>query len=59
MAIKDARQYLQEKLDKENFSKLSAIANDKLEQFIADSIELAKPAKVSRVIQLWLFYKFC
>ncbi len=46
MAVKDARQYLQEKLDKDNFSKLSAIANDKLYQFIADSIELAKPAKV-------------
>jgi phosphoenolpyruvate carboxykinase (GTP) len=46
MAIKNAKQYLQEKLDKDNFSKLSAIANDKLYQFIADSFELTKPAKV-------------
>lgn len=46
MAIKNAKQYLQEKLDKENFNKLSALANDKLYQFIADSIELTKPAKV-------------
>ena len=46
MAIQNARQYLQEKLDKENFSKLSDIGNDKLYKFIADSIELAKPAKV-------------
>jgi len=46
MAIKNAKQFLQEKLDKENFAKLSALANDKLYQFIADSIELTKPAKV-------------
>lgn len=46
MAVQNAKQYLQEKLDNENFSKLSALANDKLYQFIADSIELTKPAKV-------------
>jgi len=46
MAMKNARQYLQEKLDNENFAKLSALNNDKLFKFIADSIELTKPAKV-------------
>jgi phosphoenolpyruvate carboxykinase (GTP) len=46
MAVENAKQYLQEKLDKDNFSKLSAIANDKLYQFIADAIELTKPVKV-------------
>ncbi|MBN1787301.1 MAG: phosphoenolpyruvate carboxykinase (GTP) [Sedimentisphaerales bacterium] len=46
MAIKNAKQYLQEKLDKENFLKLSAIGNDKLYKFIADAIDLTKPAKV-------------
>ncbi|HBG27341.1 MAG: phosphoenolpyruvate carboxykinase [Planctomycetes bacterium GWF2_41_51] len=44
--MKNARQYLQEKLDNENFAKLSALNNDKLFKFIADSIELTKPAKV-------------
>jgi phosphoenolpyruvate carboxykinase (GTP) len=46
MAVENAKQYLQEKLDKDNFSKLTAIANNKLYQFIADAIELTKPAKV-------------
>ncbi len=46
MAVENAKQYLQEKLDKDNFSKLSAIANDKLHKFIADAIELTKPAKI-------------
>ncbi|MGD0786318.1 MAG: phosphoenolpyruvate carboxykinase (GTP) [Sedimentisphaerales bacterium] len=46
MAVENAKQFLQEKLDKDNFSKLSAIANDKLYQFIADAVELTKPAKV-------------
>jgi phosphoenolpyruvate carboxykinase (GTP) len=46
MTIANAQQYLKEQLDKENFEKLAALNNDKLFQFIADSIELAKPAKV-------------
>jgi phosphoenolpyruvate carboxykinase (GTP) len=46
MAVQNAEQFLQEKLDKDNFSKLSAIANDKLYQFVADSIELTKPASI-------------
>lgn len=46
MAINNAKQYLQEKLDKENFNKLAALNNEKLFQFVADSIELTKPAKV-------------
>ena len=46
MAVENAKEFLQEKLDKDNFSKLSAIANDKLYQFIADAVELTKPAKV-------------
>ncbi len=46
MAIANAKQYLQQQLDKENFAKLSALNNDKLFQFVADSIELTKPAKV-------------
>jgi phosphoenolpyruvate carboxykinase (GTP) len=46
MAVQNAKQYLQEKLEKDNFSKLAAIANDRLYQFIADSIELTKPEKV-------------
>ena len=46
MAVQNAKQFLQEKLDKDNFSKLSAIANDKLYQFVADAVELTKPASV-------------
>ncbi|OQA03665.1 MAG: Phosphoenolpyruvate carboxykinase (GTP) [Planctomycetes bacterium ADurb.Bin401] len=46
MAVENARQYLQDKLDTENFEKLSVLNNDKLFKFIADSIELTKPAKV-------------
>lgn len=46
MAVQNARQYLQNKLDNENFEKLSVLNNDKLFKFIADSIELTKPAKV-------------
>lgn len=46
MAVQNAKQYLQGKLDKDNFNKLTAIANDKLYQFIADAIELAKPASI-------------
>jgi phosphoenolpyruvate carboxykinase (GTP) len=46
MAVQNAKEFLQEKLDKDNFDKLAALANDKLYQFIADAIELTKPAKV-------------
>ncbi len=46
MAVQNARQFLREKLDKDNFNKLAAIENDKLYQFIADAIELTKPAGV-------------
>lgn len=46
MTIANAQQYLKEQLDKENFAKLSALNNEKLFRFIADSIEIAKPAKV-------------
>ena len=46
MAVQNAKQFLQEKLDKDNFNKLTAIANDKLYQFVADAIELTKPASV-------------
>jgi phosphoenolpyruvate carboxykinase (GTP) len=46
MAVQNVRQFLQEKLDKDNFNKLTAIANDKLYQFVADAIELTKPMKV-------------
>ncbi|MCE5339698.1 MAG: phosphoenolpyruvate carboxykinase (GTP) [Planctomycetaceae bacterium] len=46
MTIADAQQYLKQQLDKENFEKLSALNNDKLFQFVAESIELTKPAKV-------------
>ncbi|MGA2916091.1 MAG: phosphoenolpyruvate carboxykinase (GTP) [Sedimentisphaerales bacterium] len=46
MAVQNAKQFLQEKLDKDNFNKLTAISNDKLYQFVADSIELTKPASV-------------
>jgi phosphoenolpyruvate carboxykinase (GTP) len=46
MAIANAKQYLEQQLDKENFAKLSALKNEKLFKFVADSIELTKPAKV-------------
>ncbi|MEN6385910.1 MAG: phosphoenolpyruvate carboxykinase (GTP) [Phycisphaerales bacterium] len=46
MAVANAKQYLEQKLDKENFAKISALNNEKLFQFVAESIELAKPAKV-------------
>ncbi|MDD5327941.1 MAG: phosphoenolpyruvate carboxykinase (GTP) [Phycisphaerae bacterium] len=37
---------LQEKIDNENYQKLMQIANPKLHEFVADSIELCKPASV-------------
>lgn len=46
MTVQNAKQYLQKKLDNDNFNKLAAIKNDKLYHFIADSIELTKPAGV-------------
>jgi phosphoenolpyruvate carboxykinase (GTP) len=46
VAVQNVRQFLQEKLDEDNFSKLSAITNDRLYQFIADAIELTKPASI-------------
>ena len=46
MAVQNAKQFLQEKLDNDNFNKLTAVANDKLYQFLADAIELTKPANV-------------
>ncbi len=46
MAVQNAKQFLQEKLDKDNFNKLTVISNDKLYQFVADAIELTKPASV-------------
>ena len=46
MAVKDVKQYLQEKLDKDNFAKLTALSNDRLYKFVADAIELTKPASV-------------
>ena len=46
MVAQNVRQLLQEKLNKENFDKLMALANDKLHKFVAEAIELTKPASV-------------
>jgi phosphoenolpyruvate carboxykinase (GTP) len=46
MAVQNVRQFLQEKLDKESFDRLAAIANDKLHKFVANAVELAKPDSV-------------
>jgi phosphoenolpyruvate carboxykinase (GTP) len=46
MAAQNVRQMLQEKLSRENFGKLMALDNEKLHKFVADAIELTKPASV-------------
>jgi phosphoenolpyruvate carboxykinase (GTP) len=46
MAAQNVKQVLQAKLNSENYDKLMALANDKLHKFVADAIELAKPATV-------------
>ena len=46
MAAQNVKQVLQEKLNKENFDKLMALDNEKLHKFVADAIELTKPASV-------------
>ncbi|MFA6185651.1 MAG: phosphoenolpyruvate carboxykinase (GTP) [Phycisphaerae bacterium] len=46
MAAQNVRQVLQGKLNRENFDKLMALDNEKLHKFVADAIELTKPASV-------------
>jgi len=46
MTAQSVRQALQEKLNKENFDKLMALDSEKLHKFVADAIELTKPASV-------------
>ncbi len=46
MAVQNVKQFLQEKLDKDNFNKLMAINNENLHKFVADAIELTKPASI-------------
>ncbi|MFA6175651.1 MAG: phosphoenolpyruvate carboxykinase (GTP) [Phycisphaerae bacterium] len=46
MTAQSVRQALQEKLDRENFDKLMALDSEKLHKFVADAIELTKPASV-------------
>ena len=42
----DAEKLLKEKLTDEHYNKLAAINNPKLNEFVADAIELCRPAKV-------------
>ena len=44
--MEDVKKLLQQKLDQENFEKLTALDNPKMLQFVADTIELTNPASV-------------
>ena len=44
--MSNVQELLKSKLAAEHYEKLSALANDKLHKFVADAIELTKPASV-------------
>jgi len=44
--MSNANKLLKEKLSVENYNKLAALANPKIHEFVADAIELARPASV-------------
>lgn len=44
--MENVKEFLKSKLSDENFAKLAAIENDRMHQFVADSIELCNPDNV-------------